>query len=166
MTDPAANITIRAMEPEDLPAFSRVFSHPDVVPQIIWPPYLALSELPERVRNTPDLRNLVAEIDGEVVGFGDLNLFGGRRAHAASFGIAVDPAHFGKGVGSALVREILNLGERWYGIRRFEIKVYADNERAIALYRRFGFEIEATHRQFAQRDGVFADAYTMARLMT
>jgi len=37
-------------------------------------------------------------------------------------------------------------------------------ERAVALYRRFGFEIEGTLRDYALRDGRYVDAYMMARL--
>ena len=32
------------------------------------------------------------------------------------------------------------------------------------LYRKFGFEIEGTHRKYAFRDGAYVDAHTMARV--
>jgi L-phenylalanine/L-methionine N-acetyltransferase len=35
---------------------------------------------------------------------------------------------------------------------------------AIALYEKFEFEVEGTHRRFAFRDGEYIDAYSMARL--
>ena len=35
---------------------------------------------------------------------------------------------------------------------------------AIALYRKFGFEIEGTHKAYALRDGRYVDAYAMARI--
>jgi ribosomal protein S18 acetylase RimI-like enzyme len=38
------------------------------------------------------------------------------------------------------------------------------NEIGIALYEKFGFEIEGTHRRYAFRDGEYADAYSMARV--
>ena len=34
----------------------------------------------------------------------------------------------------------------------------------IALYKKFGFEMEGTHCRYAFRDGGFVDAYFMARL--
>ena len=38
-------------------------------------------------------------------------------------------------------------------VLRIELTVYTDNAAAIALYRKFGFEIEGTHRAYALRDG-------------
>ena len=40
----------------------------------------------------------------------------------------------------------------------------ADNDAAIALYRKFGFEIEGTHRAYALRDGAYVDVHAMSRL--
>ena len=39
-----------------------------------------------------------------------------------------------------------------------------DNVPATALYEKFGFEVEGTHRHFALREGEYVDAYSMARL--
>ena len=50
-------------------------------------------------------------------------------------------------------------------MRRIELHVHADNDRAIALYRKFGFELEGTHRAYAIRDGVYVDSLSMARLI-
>jgi RimJ/RimL family protein N-acetyltransferase len=38
------------------------------------------------------------------------------------------------------------------------------NAIGIALYEKFGFEIEGTHRRYAFRDGEYVDAYSMARV--
>ena len=55
---------------------------------------------------------------------------------------------------------------RWLNLTRLELTVFTDNARAIALYKRCGFEIEGTLRQYAFRDGAFVDAYGMARVQT
>ena len=54
--------------------------------------------------------------------------------------------------------------EKWLNLARIELTVFTDNEAAIALYRKFGFEIEGTLRKYAFRDGEFVDAYAMARI--
>ena len=45
--------------------------------------------------------------------------------------------------------------DRWAGVLRLELTVFVDNTPAIALYRKFGFEIEGTNRAFALRDGTY-----------
>ena len=51
-----------------------------------------------------------------------------------------------------------------HGIRRAELIVRSDNIAAIDLYRRFGFLVEGTLRQYMLVDGVSYDALLMARL--
>ncbi len=87
-----------------------------------------------------------------------------RRSHVATFGMSVDAAFHGRGVGSALMREMINLCDNWLRIERIELTVFADNSSALALYRKFGFEIEGTGRKFALRNGKYVDAHFMARL--
>lgn len=41
---------------------------------------------------------------------------------------------------------------------------FADNARAIRLYRRFGFEVEGTLRGCASTAGCYVDALSMARV--
>ena len=160
MTD----IHIRAFEPEDIDAFNTIHNHPDVVRDILQPPYISLHERRDAIQSTPHERYLTADLDGRIAGFGDLRLFRDRRRHVGHIGLAVDPNYWGRGVGAALMNAMIELGECWYGIKRFELKVFEDNERAVSLYRRFGFEVEATHREFAIRDGEYVTALTMARL--
>ena len=49
-------------------------------------------------------------------------------------------------------------------LRRIELEVFTDNEPAQRLYERSGFDIEGTLKQFAFREGEYADVYAMARL--
>jgi putative acetyltransferase len=70
----------------------------------------------------------------------------------------------GKGIGTALMQAVIDLTDRWLNLTRIELTVFTDNESAIALYRKFGFEIEGTLRKYAFRDGAFVDAYSMARV--
>ena len=47
---------------------------------------------------------------------------------------------------------------------RVELEVYADNERAIALYEKMGFQREGLRRMATVRRGRYIDEYSMARL--
>ena len=87
-----------------------------------------------------------------------------RRRHAAGIGMAVARHAQGQGVGSALMAAIVDWADRWAQLLRLELTVFTDNAPAIALYRKFGFEIEGTHRAYAMRDGAYADVLAMARL--
>jgi putative acetyltransferase len=113
-----------------------------------------------------DLFSLVACVDGEVVGNLGLetNATRWRMRHTGRIGMAVRDDWQGKGVGSALMEAALDLADNWLNLTRIELHVYVDNAAGIALYEKFGFEIEGTHRRFAFRDGEYVDAYSMARL--
>jgi putative acetyltransferase len=70
----------------------------------------------------------------------------------------------GKGVGKALLGAAVDLADNWLNVERIELTVYTDNAAAIALYQRFGFDIEGTFRRYGFREGVYVDAHAMARL--
>lgn len=157
-------ITIRPFEPDDIAAYHAIHSHPAVIPELLDAPALSLDERRAQVAPSRGERYLVAELDGKVVGAGELRIYGGRQSHVGHIGLAVHPDHWGKGAGATLLKALIDLGERWYGLRRIELKVFAGNQRAIELYKRLGFEVEATHHDFALRDGELATALAMAWL--
>ena len=84
--------------------------------------------------------------------------------HVGSIGMAVRDDWQGKGVGTALMEAALDLADNWLNLTRIELRAYVDNAAGIALYEKFGFEVEGTHRRLAFRDGEYIDAYSMARL--
>ncbi|MNE93505.1 putative acetyltransferase YhhY [compost metagenome] len=63
-----------------------------------------------------------------------------------------------------MLATVLDLADNWMNVQRVELSVYADNDAAIGLYRKFGFETEGLFRQYAVRDGQLVDALSMARL--
>jgi putative acetyltransferase len=58
----------------------------------------------------------------------------------------------------------VDLAENWLNLSRIELEVYTDNAAGLALYQKFGFEIEGTLRDYAFRDGQYVDSYLMARI--
>lgn len=87
-----------------------------------------------------------------------------RMRHSASLGIMVHKDYQGMGVGERLMKTLIDLADNWLMLIRLELTVFVDNEKAIALYKKMGFEYEGTLRKAAARDGEYVDEFTMARL--
>lgn len=165
-----SRITVRRANVKDAAAYTRILNHPEVMPNLLQVPFI--DEEVWRVKLTDMTQPgkldvpLVAEIDGTVVGTAGLHPVSQqlRRRHAMALGIGIAPDAQGRGVGSALMQALCDYADRWAQVLRLELSVYADNARAIGLYRKFGFVHEGTHRAHAMRDGLFVDTWTMARL--
>jgi len=165
-----STITIRRASPKDAAAFARIMGDPAVYPGLMQLPFTNEELWRTRLDDScepgkPDLL-LAAELNGDVVGTAGLHPVGTalRRRHVMMLGISVLPDAQGRGVGAALMAAMCDYADRWAGVLRLELSVYTDNARAIALYRKFGFAVEGTHRAYALRDGRYVDAYAMARL--
>lgn len=159
------NITIRHVEPGDLPAIQRIFTDPRVVANTLQVPLPPAELWRKRLEPQSDARILVAVVEDQVVGMCGLHTNANpRRAHAAMIGMAVHGDWQGRGVGSALLKEAIALADNWLRLLRLELRVFTDNLAAIKLYRKFGFVVEGTHVGEALRDGRFVDGYSMARL--
>ena len=161
--DPAT-LHIRAWEPEDIPAMTEVFNQPRVVWGTLQTPYTSLASRRKRAESRIDAFQLVAVVDQRAVGMIGLNRYEARRAHVGGIGMAVHDDYAGRGCGRALLEAVIAQADLWLNLTRLELDVWADNDRAIALYEHLGFEREGFHRAYAWRDGAYADAISMARM--
>lgn len=87
-----------------------------------------------------------------------------RSRHCGWLGIMVHKDYQGQGIGTALLEAALDVADNWLKLVRLELTVYPDNSRAIALYRRYGFEVEGTQRLAAIRKGRYEDVLLMGRI--
>lgn len=163
------SITIRRASTKDAAAYARLMGDPAVYAGLMQMPYPSEETWAARLADSlaPGKQDLllVAEEHGHVVGTCGMHPAGAspRRRHAMMVGISVAREAQGRGVGSALMAAMCDYADRWAGVLRLELSVYVDNAAAIALYRKFGFEVEGTHRAYALRDGVYVDTHAMAR---
>jgi len=161
-----AEIHIRAVEPADAEAIYEIFRGPRAVAGTLRVPWLSLETMRARTVPGPNDHVLIATVEGRVVAQAGLHLETGspRRRDCASIGMAVHDDFQGRGVGNALMAALIDLADNWYGLRRLELTVFADNPAAVHLYEKFGFVVEGTARQYALRAGELVDAHYMARL--
>lgn len=159
------SVEIRRTEPSDAAALKEVYRGQSAYTGTLQLPHPSLAMWQKRLAETPDnVHSWVALVEAEVVGNLGLTVaVNPRRRHVASLGMAVVDDVQGQGVGSALMQTATNLADNWLNLKRLELTVYVDNERAIGLYKKFGFQVEGEAKAFAFRDGEYADAYYMAR---
>jgi putative acetyltransferase len=162
------NFIIRAATEADAEALVRIRNQAGVRRGTLAMPYESKHEHGRRLITAlaaPENVFLLACAGDEVAGCASLHRARPtRRAHAASLGIMVADAWQSKGAGTALFAALTDLADNWLNLHRLELGVFTDNTGAIALYQKYGFEIEGTERGDAMRDGVLVDAHMMARL--
>jgi putative acetyltransferase len=165
----ARPITIRRARPSDAAAMAAQMAHPEVYRWLMQLPMPSEEMWRTRLEgfaaaDKPDVL-FVAELGGQLVGSAGLHPAAQlRRRHAAHLGISVAPQAQRQGVGYALMQTLCDHADHWAHLQRLELTVFVDNAPAIALYQRFDFRLEGTHRAYALRDGVYVDVHAMARL--
>lgn len=81
--------------------------------------------------------------------------------HKAEFGITVHDDFQNKGIGIALTRHILEIAKR-KGLRKVSLKVVTENSRAIHVYEKCGFKVEAKLEKENFVNGKYYDDYIMS----
>jgi [ribosomal protein S18]-alanine N-acetyltransferase len=142
---PGSRVIFRPMVSADIPAVHALEVR--LFPVDAWPLQMFVDELSQ----TDTRHYLVAEAAGEIVGYAGLMCI---EPIADVQTIAVVPEHEGRGIGSALLTELIR-ESRLRHAADLLLEVRADNPRAQQLYRRFGFEqIHVRPRYY--RDGIDA----------
>lgn len=156
---------IRHAEPADVAAVKAIYDQPSVYANTLQLPYQPEAKWQSLFVPQAGFYNLVAEIEGLVVGQLGLQVMQNpRRRHVAEIGMGVSEPYQGQGIGSALLRAALDMADNWLALRRVELLVYSTNEPAVALYERFGFEVEAELTDYAFQYGNYINALQMARV--
>ena len=83
---------------------------------------------------------ILAEVDGDGVGSAGIGGVGMKEKlkHRAEFGISVDKAYWGLGIGRALTDACIECA-RAAGYAQLELEAVAENKNALALYESAGF---------------------------
>lgn len=106
---------------------------------------------------------IMAEADGRIVGLA--NATQGvrvRQRHLADLGISTRSGWRGRGLGRAMMEHVIGWARANAEIEWLALSVFADNDPALALYRRLGFVEDAVLPRRAKRDGVYLDLVEMS----
>jgi RimJ/RimL family protein N-acetyltransferase len=96
---------------------------------------------------------LVAVVHNRIVGFSRCEgIYLNRFSHKVEFGVCVLKDFWGYGIGKNLLKESVSWADS-NGIKKITLNVLETNDKAIKLYKRFGFEIEG----ILKNDKILAD---------
>ncbi len=156
-------VTLRRVEPEDYPAIQRWQNDPEV---FRWMDY-------ERPFSLEDIRKseehgaveghpFVIEAEGKPIG--RIGLFGikHRTRHGNLYVFIGEREVWGKGYARDALNLLLEYAFSTLNLRLIQLWTLADNDRAIRLYKSFGFIEEARLRDRAYHDGIVVDSLIMS----
>ena len=123
---------------------------------------LSISQEADYIRKyagNPGSVMIVAYDEGELIGTGVVSVISGRPrfAHRRELAISVRKDYWGKGIGTGIMNVLMDFCKKTEA-KVIELEVRSDNEKAIALYKKFGFEKIGTYKDFFCIDGKYFDA--------
>jgi len=103
---------------------------------------------------------------GTVVGFGSLSPYRPRPAYAPTVedSVYVHPDHQGRGVGKALLTELVRLAAD-HGFHSVMARIVGGHEASIALHAACGFASVGVEREVGRKFGRWLDVVVMQRLL-
>ncbi|WP_442600114.1 GNAT family N-acetyltransferase [Neobacillus sp. D3-1R] len=94
---------------------------------------------------------LVAEMDKTIIGFLNFRLSSKKKfQHQGLFGMSIQEAYTNKGIGRALIQELLKWAEADPRVEKISLEVFSNNKRAIHLYSKLGFVEEGRRKKAAK----------------
>jgi phosphinothricin acetyltransferase len=109
---------------------------------------------------------VVAELDGEVVGFGSLAPYRSRPAYSTTVedSVYVGRDSRGLGCGRAILSELVRLATL-HGFHAMMARIVGGHEASIGLHRSCGFELVGVEREVGRKFGRWLDVALMQRLL-
>jgi len=151
--DDGGRVRLREMRRADMPGI--IALERELFPEDAWTPEMFAAEFAQ-----PSARRLylVAEEGTTLIGYAGMMFTGGSQADVVT--LAVTPARWGEGTGTALLTTLVREAEK-RGYEEVLLEVREDNPRARRLYLRHGFAEIGIRRGYYQPSGV--DAVVMRK---
>lgn len=106
----------------------------------------------------------VAKLDGLIIG--NINFQAGtkpRIQHSGEFGLSVLKKYWGNGIANELLTSLIFWAKSTKIVGKINLQVREDNENAIKLYKKHGFEIEGLITRTFLINGKYYNSYQMGR---
>lgn len=161
-TDLPADVTVRALEPDDWPAVRRIYAEGIATGHATFE-----TEVPDRReldRAWLSGHRWVAEVDGRLVGWTALRPTSPRPVYAgvAESSIYVGDGHRGRGVGTALIhRQVCAADDA--GLWTLQTSIFPENRSSIGLHHSAGYRTLGVRDRIGRHHGTWRDTVFLER---
>lgn len=114
-----------------------------------------------------NILHMLAEIDGEIAGVITASSYNRRerKRHIAELGISIRKKYWAIGLGSELMKALIEWAQNNKVTTKINLVVKEDNYNAIKLYKKFGFVQEGILRNDMCINGSYSNAIIMGRII-
>ena len=114
------------------------------------------------IDNNPNCLMILGIIDNTIVSISQISSpFRRRICHNSEIAISVRKDFWNIGVGSVMLKVIIDYAKTKGTIRNINLKVKASNTRAMYLYKKLGFKVVGIHKNYFNINGKYDDAVLM-----
>lgn len=161
-------LTIRRAQRSDAAAIAGIYNHYVLNTTVTFDEVPKSAEDRETWLAASDERHpvLIAEKDGQVVGWGALTRFRERAAwsETAEAAVYLAPDATGRGIGPELLGELIRAADR-AGLHALISQISADNEPSVKMTERMGFERVGVMREVGWKFGAWLDVIVLELLL-
>lgn len=161
-------LKLQPFKKEDIEFFYQMRTNPDVSNYWCKEPYLAMEQIETAYLASPNNdshRPFVLMYKDRKVGYLSLYAIDFRHRHAG-FSIMIDPAEQGNGYATSASRLLIDYGFNQLNLHKLYLHVVKQNEKAIHIYKKVGFQIEGDLKKHYFVDGQYCDCYIMGLFQT
>ncbi|MCR1899921.1 GNAT family N-acetyltransferase [Irregularibacter muris] len=127
--------------------------------------HLSLEQEREYIKNlysNPHTLMLLGIIEDKIVSIVQISSSSRKRiAHNSEIAISVKKEYWRRGIGSAMMEELIRFAREHSTIKTISLGVRAGNQNAIKLYEKFGFEQVGIHKNYFNIRGTFENGILM-----
>lgn len=119
------------------------------------------------VRKSQNTLFIACYVDGAIAGNCDITFKNGSKtSYRATVGIALQKKYWNIGIGSAMFNELIKAAKNHEGTEYIDLEFVEGNDRAKALYEKFGFQIKSLKPNFFKlKDGTYQNLVYMQKYL-
>lgn len=116
----------------------------------------------ETMRENDNALMVIGVINGEIISIAQVAAPPRKRiAHNGELAISVKKEYWSMGIGTEIMKLLIDFAKKTGVIKNISLGVKSDNEKAIKLYEKMGFEKVGAHKNFFNINGVYYDEILM-----